>query len=80
MSLLKTMTPVAVDSEFRSLGPEGGGSVEQLASFMRFLLEWLRTRRDFELTEAYLELFLKVWVYGNWFCSLIPMPHTTCDR
>ena len=60
MSLLKTMTPVAVDSELRSLGPEGGGSVEQLAGFMRFLLERLRTRRDFELTEAYLGLFLKV--------------------
>ena len=60
MKLMKSMGPSAIDGEFRSLGPEGGGSLDQLVNFMKFLLDGLRKREDFELVEAYLGLFLKV--------------------
>ena len=57
---MKEMGPSAIDGEFRSLGPEGGGSVEQSASFMTFILDRLKSKEDFELVQAYLGLFLKV--------------------
>ena len=60
MDLLKTMSPAAIDGEFRSLAPEAGGSLEQLGHLMHFLLEQLKTNRNFELVESYLGLFLKV--------------------
>ena len=57
---MKAMGPSALDGECSSLGPEGGGSLEQLANFMRFLLSGLKRKENFELVEAYLSLFMKV--------------------
>jgi len=55
------MSPSAIDSEFRSLSPDGGGSLQAMETFMKFLLFQLRSSQDFELVEAYLGLFLKVY-------------------
>ena len=71
IDLLKTMSPSAIDAEFRSLAPVAGGSTEQLAHFMGFLLDQLRTRMNFELIESYLALFLKVGMPSP---SLPPFP------
>lgn len=60
MDMLKTMSPASIDGEFRSLAPDAGGSLEQIEHFMHFLLSQLRTKKHFELVEAYLGLFLKV--------------------
>ena len=54
------MSPASIDGEFRSLAPEAGGSLEQIGHFMHFLLSQLKTKKNFELVEAYLGLFLKV--------------------
>ena len=60
MALLKVMSPSSIDSEFRSLSPDAGGSLQAMETFMKCLLFQLRNSRDFELVEAYLGLFLKV--------------------
>ena len=54
------MGPSSVDAEIRSLGPSAGGDVKLLELFMSFVEHQLASRRDFELAEAYLGLFLKV--------------------
>lgn len=54
------MGPSAIDSEIRSLAPESGGDILLMKNFMEFLEAQLKTRKDFELVEAYLALFLKV--------------------
>ena len=45
MELLKGLSPVAVDSEFRNMAPDAGGSVEWLEYFMEFLLDQLKTNK-----------------------------------
>ena len=60
MGLLKSMGPSSIDAEIRSLGPSAGGDVKLLELFMLFLERQLRSRRDFEFTEALLGLFIKV--------------------
>ena len=60
MELLKEMSPAAIDSEFRDMSPDSGGSVEWLACFMEFLLDQLKTSKNYELIQSYLGLFLKV--------------------
>ena len=67
MELLKKLPPAAIDSEIRCLSPEHGGSLERLQHFMEFLLSQLKCRMNFELTEAYLGLFLKVRVCESGF-------------
>ena len=58
------MSPSAIDKEFRSLSEEGGGGSEkQLLALLQALLYQLNTKRDYELTQAYLGLALKVIVY-----------------
>lgn len=54
------MGPSSVDTEMRCLGPSAGGDIKLLELFMLFIEHQINTRRDFELTEAYLALFLKV--------------------
>lgn len=63
MSLLRTMSPAAIDAEIRGLSPDNGGSLEWLQHFLQFLLSQLKTNKDFELVESYLGLFLKVCFY-----------------
>ena len=67
MDLLKTMSPAETEAEFRSLAPEAGGSIEWLAHFLSFLLSQLQTRRNFELVQSYLGLFLKVRIIVSCF-------------
>lgn len=55
------MGPSSIDAEIRCLGPSAGGDVKLLEMFMLFIEHQIRTRRDFELTEAFLSLFLKVF-------------------
>ncbi|CAH2297181.1 WD repeat-containing 36 [Pelobates cultripes] len=57
---IKEMGPSAVDIELRNLAPEGGGSVEVMQSFLKMIGSMLDTRRDFDLAQAYLALFLKL--------------------
>jgi len=56
---LKAMGPSAIDMELVSLSPEGGGSVELMATFVRLLQITLEAHQDFEAVHAYLGLFLK---------------------
>ncbi|KAM8962305.1 WD repeat-containing protein 36 isoform 1-T1 [Pelodytes ibericus] len=57
---IKEMGPSAVDTELRNLAPEGGGSVEVMQSFLKMIESMLDAKRDFELAQAYLALFLKL--------------------
>ena len=54
------MGPSSIDAEIRSLGPSAGGDIKLLELFMLFIERQIGSRRDFEFTEAILELFLKV--------------------
>jgi U3 small nucleolar RNA-associated protein 21 len=54
------MGPSAIDMELSSLGEEMGGSVELLQRFLQFVLYLLSTKRNFELANSYLALFLKI--------------------
>ena len=47
------------DMELVSLSPEGGGSIELMATFLNLLLVTLEVHQDFEAVHAYLGLFLK---------------------
>ncbi|XP_070537319.1 WD repeat-containing protein 36-like [Ptychodera flava] len=60
LETLKDMSPSAIDVELRSLAPIGGGSVDLMLQFMKFLCHLLQSNQDFELTQAYLGLFLKL--------------------
>ena len=60
MELLKGLSPAAIDSEFRNMASDAGGSVEWLEYFMEFLLDQLKTNKNYELVQSYLGLFLKV--------------------
>lgn len=57
---LKELGPSSVDFEIRGLSPEAGGSSETLLNFLKAIGSALKTRRDFELIQSYLGLFLKV--------------------
>lgn len=60
------MGPSNIDTELRSLSPDGGGSIKVMQSFLRMIETMLNTKYDFELAQAYLALFLKVnihWIY-----------------
>lgn len=58
--LLKEMGPSRIDTELRELAPELGGSVEVMQAFLRMIASMQSTKRDFELAQAYLALFLKL--------------------
>ena len=60
LELLKSMGPSSVDAEIRCLSPSAGGDIKLLEMFMLFIEHQIGLRRDFELTEAFLALFLKV--------------------
>lgn len=67
IKLLKGMGPSNIDIEMRSLAPEGGGSLNVMQSFLQMISYMLCTKRDFELAQAYLALYLKVnfFKFGN---------------
>lgn len=60
MELLKGMGPSAISVEFHTLGPEGGGDVKQLVDMIHFFKFQLEGRRDYEMVQAYMQVFLKV--------------------
>lgn len=60
LNRLKELGPSSIDTEIRSLSPDGGGSLEAMEQFLRFCDHILESRNNFELINAYLGLFLKV--------------------
>lgn len=60
LSKLKGLGPSAVDAEFRCLSPDAGGEIMLMQNFMEFLIRQLESRKDFELIQGYMALFLKV--------------------
>lgn len=80
MELLKGLSPASIDSEFRNMAPDAGGSVDWMEYFMEFLLDQLKTNKNYELVQSYLGLFLKVRaVLREHLCP--PIPHQlTCSK
>ncbi|MGH0163937.1 UNVERIFIED_CONTAM: hypothetical protein FKN15_046033 [Acipenser sinensis] len=63
--LLKEMGPSRIETELRSLAPEGGASLDVMQSFIRMIGSILDSKRDFDLAQAYLALFLKFLAKGS---------------
>jgi U3 small nucleolar RNA-associated protein 21 len=58
---LKTLTPSTADLELRSLSVgEGDGESNELLHFIRVLTYRLIARRDYELTQAWMAVFLRL--------------------
>lgn len=60
MEILKKLGPSAIEIELRSLAPDDGGSQLLLLNFLKMIDHIILTNRDFEVTQAYLGLFLKL--------------------
>merc|ERR1712029_175347 len=60
MDMLRDKGPSAIEVELQNLAPEGGGSTEVMAKFLRLTARCLSTKFNYELTQAYLALFLKL--------------------
>ncbi|XP_030624689.1 WD repeat-containing protein 36 [Chanos chanos] len=60
LMLLKELGPSAIDTELRGLAPEMGGDVQVMQSFLRMIGSMLQSKKDFDLSQAYLALFLKL--------------------
>lgn len=56
---LKEYGPSKIDYEIRALGPEGGGSITVMLQFFKCIEFMIKTNKDFELAQAYLNVFLK---------------------
>lgn len=71
---LKTMGPSAIDTEIRSLSPHLGGSTHLLSQFLTSISVVLESKRNYEVVQAYLGLFLKVHA------SSLSEEHELCKR
>ncbi|KAL0965784.1 hypothetical protein UPYG_G00285670 [Umbra pygmaea] len=60
VGMLKQMGPSAIDTELRSLAPDMGGDVSILKGFLKMVSSMLQSKRDFDLAQAYMALFLKL--------------------
>ncbi|XP_073933073.1 WD repeat-containing protein 36 isoform X2 [Castor canadensis] len=60
LKLLKELGPSGIETELRNLSPDCGGSVEVMQSFLKMIRLMLDRKRDFDLAQAYLALFLKL--------------------
>ncbi|MEJ1286354.1 WD repeat domain 36 [Cricetulus griseus] len=60
LNLLKELGPSGIETELRNLSPDDGGSVKVMQGFLKMIGMMLNRKRDFELAQAYLALFLKV--------------------
>lgn len=60
VGMLKEMGPSGIDAELRGLAPDMGGDVSVLQGFLKMVASMLDSKRDFDLAQAYLALFLKV--------------------
>lgn len=57
---LKTLAPAAADLELRSLSSGEDEDSNELLQFIRALTSRLRARRDYELTQAWMTVFLRL--------------------
>lgn len=60
LNLLKRLPPAGVEIELRNLAPINGGSMELMTQFLRLMEVHLETKRDFEVCNSYLGLFIKL--------------------
>ncbi|XP_013994136.1 WD repeat-containing protein 36-like [Salmo salar] len=60
VGMLKEMGPSGIDAELRGLAPDMGGDVSVLQDFLKMVASMLNSKRDFDLAQAYLALFLKL--------------------
>ncbi|ERE81548.1 WD repeat-containing protein 36 [Cricetulus griseus] len=60
LNLLKELGPSGIETELRNLSPDDGGSVKVMQGFLKMIGMMLNRKRDFELAQAYLALFLKL--------------------
>ena len=63
LNVIKSMLekgPSALDIEVRSLGPEGGGTLDTLAQFLNMASVGFNHNNNFEALQSYLSLFLKI--------------------
>lgn len=57
---LKTLTPARADLEIRSLDPRARNGFSELATFVMALTNRLVSKKDFELVNAWMTVFLKI--------------------
>lgn len=60
VKLLRELGPSAIETELRALSPDMGGDVGTMKSFLKMISCILKSKRDFDLAQAYLALFLKL--------------------
>uniref|UniRef100_A0A8C1EBX2 WD repeat domain 36 n=1 Tax=Cyprinus carpio carpio TaxID=630221 RepID=A0A8C1EBX2_CYPCA len=60
LKLLRELGPSAIETELRALSPDMGGEVRVMQSFLKMISSILQSKRDFDLAQAYLALFLKL--------------------
>ncbi|XP_054747094.1 WD repeat-containing protein 36 [Anastrepha obliqua] len=58
---LKKLGPSMIDFEIKSLHPTGGGSSRIMVSFLHTIEHMFNTNTNFELAQAYLSVFLRVY-------------------
>ena len=59
LELLESMASSAIDIELQSLSPVDGGSLELVISFAKFIIAALKSKKNYDLVQAYLNVFLK---------------------
>lgn len=60
VKLLRELGPSAIETELRALSPDMGGDVGVMKSFLKMISCILKSKKDFDLAQAYLALFLKL--------------------
>lgn len=66
---LKSLSPARADLEIRSLDPRVRNGFSELATFVQALTARLKLRRDFELVNAWMAVFLKIHADTVALCS-----------
>ncbi|KAJ5152835.1 uncharacterized protein N7482_009313 [Penicillium canariense] len=66
---LKSLSPARADLEIRSLDPRVRNGFSELVTFVNALTIRLRSRRDFELVNAWMAVFLKIHADTVGLCS-----------
>ena len=73
LQLMKKFGVQTIESELRCLEPEFGSSPDLLLAFLKVTKMALLSHKDYELTQSYLALFLKVSKNRN--CRLAKFPY-----
>lgn len=66
---LKSLSPARADLEIRSLDPRARNGFSELSTFIQALTVRLKLRRDFELVNAWMAVFLKIHADTVGLCS-----------